>query len=78
MPQDIEEAVKGKSTIKLLLCVALAIGEVSRSDGGVENAIVSVFILDRSLSSHSITENCVSHIGKYTRTISVNDRLNPQ
>ena len=42
MPQDIEEAVKGKSTIKLLLCVALAIGEVSRSDGGIENAIVSV------------------------------------
>jgi len=42
MPQDIEEAVKGKSTIKLLLCVALAIGEVSRSDGGVENAIVSI------------------------------------
>ena len=28
--------------------------------------------------SHSITENCVSHIGKYTRTISVNYRLSPQ
>ena len=31
--------------------VALAIGEVARSDGGVENAIVSVFILDIPLSS---------------------------
>ena len=42
MPQDIEEAVKGKSTIKLLLCVALAIGEVSRSDGGVEKILYNL------------------------------------
>ena len=34
MPQDIEEAVKGKSTIKLLLCVVLAIGAVSSGRRG--------------------------------------------
>ena len=51
MPQDIEEAVKGKSTIKLLLCVALAIGEVSRSDGGIEKRHrISLFIPDIFLS----------------------------
>ena len=32
-------------------CGVSYIGEVSQSDGGVENAIVSVFILDISLSS---------------------------
>ena len=37
--------------IAALRGVALAIGEVARSDGGVENAIVSVFILDIPFSS---------------------------
>ena len=70
MPQDIEEAVKGKSTIKLLLCVALAIGEVSRSDGEVENAIVSICLyriypfLPPPAVSRNMTENCVRYIGK--------------
>ena len=70
MPQDIEEAVKGKSTIKLLLCVALAIGEVSRSDGGVENAIVSICLyriypfLPPPAVSRSIAGSCGNNRGK--------------
>ena len=69
MTQDIEEAVKGKSIIKLLLCVALAIGEVSRSDGGVENAIVSICLYRiypflPPAVSRNMTENCVRYIGK--------------